>query len=275
MTAAADSDGGSLEPLLCARDLPIEVARRRAAAEVEHAEKEAFWQPRIDMHLEVYSAAVETLIEHHRQVADHTDLEIGSTTRWSATWELGGRCLAIARVVLHDARGGFCSESDGTLRALHEAVQILSAISFEQETALLRRWLAGKEVAQRDARKVVGRMQAFADERMRAAGVEPVEGDLPTLGLKIYGALSTSAHHQRGGFPEALAPALRQFAYGPHPDVERRAGHLNFVGELLEETVIVVGSAFATLHGGDYRDRVVVPLQDAMAQVRVDAPLPE
>jgi hypothetical protein len=67
---------------------------------------------------------------------------------------------------------------------------------------------------------------------------------------------------------------LRTFAYGPHPDPERRAGHVTFAGELLEEVVLVVGDAFRDIIGGDFYARAVQPIQATMVRVREEAPLP-
>lgn len=94
------------------------------------------------------------------------------------------------------------------MRALHEAVQLLNAISFHLEEDAVRRWLAGAWIRPAEAREIQGRKQALADERMRELGMEPEGGDLVQLGRDLYGSLSESAHHQRGGFRESVAPAL-------------------------------------------------------------------
>ena len=262
-----------LEPELRAADLSSDVIRKREIADAMHAAAEVHWQPRIDAHIAVYSGVVADLVEQHRDIADKTNLGIRDFTRWSAMWELSGRCLAISRVLLHDLRGGFCSEADGSLRALHEAVQLLDALSFHLEDDDLRRWLAGEWVRPADARAVQGRKSEFADERMREAGIEPHPGDIAELGKQIYSLMSSSSHHEREGFPESISIELRRFAYGPHPDAERRAGYLAYAGQLLEEVVLVVGSAFRDIIGGDYYVDVVRPLQERLERVREEYPL--
>lgn len=82
----------------------------------EHEVFDDHLQVRIDAHLNAYDGVIDALITTHKAIADRTDLEIGADTRWSAMWELAGRCLAVSRVVLHDLRGGFASEADGSLR---------------------------------------------------------------------------------------------------------------------------------------------------------------
>ena len=265
---------GELEPEIRAADLAADVAQNRLEAARLHGAADAEWQPRIDAHLDVYDEIVETLVGHHRDIADRTDIEIGADTRWSAIWEMGGRCLAISRVLLHDMRGGFCSESDGTLRALHEAVQLLSALSFYREDEAVRRWLAGDWVRPAEVREIQARQQELAIERMREAGIEPEGGDVAELGRQIYGAMSESTHHRRGGFPESISVPLRRFAYGPHPDAERRAAHLAFAGELLEEVVLVVGSALGEVIGGTVWQDIIRPRQARMERVRETHPLP-
>jgi len=264
-----------LEPEIHGAELSDDVRAARALAESSFGESEAYWRPSIEAHLAAYADSIDVLVGHHRDIADRTDIEIGADTRWSAIWELGGRCLAIARVVLHDMRGGFASEADGNIRSLHEAVQLLAAVAYFREDDALRRWLAGKWIRPAEVREIHERQQEYADDVMRQQGLEPEGGNLRELGAQIYSVLSTSAHHERGGFPESLSPKLRQFAYGPHPEAERQAAHLNYVGELLEEVVLVVGAAFRDIIRGDFYAEVVQPLQARLHEVRAAYPLPE
>jgi hypothetical protein len=259
---------GDIEPELQRRQLPGDVARLREAARAEQAMMDAIFRPAIEAHLEVYERVIGSLITTHRAIADDTDLEIRGDTRWSAIWELAGRCLAIARVVLHDLRGGFASEAAGSLRALHEAVQLLSALAFHEEEDAVRRWLAGEYVPPRDAREIQGRQQALALERMREAGIEPEGGDVVQLGRDIYSSMSEMAHHQRGGFLESISEELREFAYGPHPDARTRGSHVDFAGELLEEVLLVVGDAFADILDREYYREIVPPLQAELERIR-------
>ena len=245
----------------------------RAIADAQAARFDAELNPRIEMHLAVYQEVVNTLIDVHRVLADNSDLEMGVDTRWAAMWVMSGRCLAIANVLLHDLRGGFASEAIGTLRALHEASQLLSALAFHEEVEVVRRWLAGDFIRPREVRDVQGRKQAVALQRMAEAGVEPEGGDLVELGRGIYGLLSEGSHHQRSVMAESMSPALRRFAYGPHPDARNRASQVGYAGELLEEVIMVVGDAFADLLGRDLYAQQVRPLIVALERVREVAPL--
>jgi hypothetical protein len=108
---------------------------------------------------------------------------------------------------------------------------------------------------------------------MAEAGVEPEGGDVVALGRQIYSVLSEGSHHQRSVMAESMAPALRLFAYGPHPDASNRAIHVEYAGELLEEVIIVVGDALADILGRDFYAQRIRPLQEALARVREEAPL--
>jgi hypothetical protein len=262
-----------LEPPIHQQALPAGVAANRAAADAEAALLNPLAQPSIDRHIAIYQAAVDALVAVHRSIADGTDIEMRGYTRWSATWEMAGRCLAIGNVLLHDLRGGFASEAIGTLRALHEAAQLLSALAFHEEEEVLRRWLEGEYIPPRTARAVQGRKQALALERMQEAGIEPVGGDVVELGRQVYEVLSIGSHHRRAAMEESVAPVLRRFAYGPHPSVHVRAANVEFAGHALEEVVIIVGDSFADILGGDFYLEQVRPLIDAMNAVRAEAPL--
>lgn len=103
-----------LEPPIHERQLPDEVAALRQIADAHAAELDAAIQPLIERHIAVYQSAVDALIETHRALADETDMEMAAPTRWAATWEMSGRCLAISNALLHDLRGKFASEAIGT-----------------------------------------------------------------------------------------------------------------------------------------------------------------
>lgn len=215
------------------------------------------------------------LIATHRQIADRTDLDLVGDTRWAALWQMSGRCLSTALVLIHDLRGGFTSDSIGTARALFEAIQLLNALAFHDEEDAVRRWLAGEWVRPREARAVQVRQQELALERMQQLGVEPEGGDLDELGRELYSILSGPAHHERAGFQSSISAELREFVFGAHPSAARRAGHLAYCGHLIEEMVIVVGDAFAEMIGREYVEGTVRPLQRHMEAVRAQYPIEE
>lgn len=264
-----------LEPAIHAQALAAEVGELRALARAQAAHLDVELEPRIRRHIDVCQAAIDQLINAHRALVDETDIEVGAATRWAAIWEMSGRCLAISNVLLHDLRGGFASEAIGTLRALHEAAQLLSALAFHQEEDVLRRWLAGEYIRPREAREVQRQKQELALQRMAEAGVEPDGGDVVELGREIYRTLSEGSHHQRSVMAESVAPVLREFAYGPHPDARNRASQVDYAGELLEEVIIIVGDSLADIFGREFYVQRVRPLQESLASVRAEAPLSE
>jgi hypothetical protein len=266
-----------LEPPVRGRALPDEVADLREQVAEEHLRLEAIIQPNVDAHIAAYSETIEEVIEQHRNIAELTDIEIRANTRWSAIWELSGRCLAICRVVVHDLRGGFTSEAVGSLRALFEATVLLGAIAFHEEEEAVRRWLADEDggwVRPGHARSVMERKEALAKERMRAEGVEPEGRGLMEVGAEIYDLLSRPAHHRRGGFPETASSDLREFTYGPHPNPEVRAHHVDYAGELIETALLVVIDSLGDVIGRDYVREALPRMQGRLEGVRQQFPLP-
>jgi hypothetical protein len=267
---------GEREPEIEARELPPEVAELREQWAAEHERLDALWQPAIDAHIEALALEVETVIEKHKSIGDQTNVEISGEARPSAIWQLSGRCLAICRVVLHDLRGGFTSESVGSLRTLWEAAILLGAVTSEHEEELLRRWLADEDgawVRPGQARDAVERMEARQRERMREDGLELGRG-MAEGGDHIYDLLSKPAHHRRGGFPETSRVDLRVFTYGPHPNAEVRAHYVDYAGQLIEMALIFVIDGLAALVGRAYVGEALAPMQDRLERVRERFPLP-
>jgi hypothetical protein len=263
-----------LEPPVQPRELPHEVAVLRAQVAEEHRLLDAALQPNIDARIEVHAQEVERVIDVHRQIAERTDLEIRADTRWSAIWELSGRCLAICRVVLHDLRGGFTSEAIGSLRTLFEAMELLGAVTFHEDDDLLRRWLADEWIRPRDARLAVGRKEALARERMKEAGVEPPEVGAVEAGGDIYDLLSRPGHNRRGGSPETISLELREFVYGPHPNAERRALHLAYAEQLIETALLIVIDSLSDIVGREYARNALPAMKERLDRAREQFPLP-
>jgi hypothetical protein len=254
--------------------LPQDVLELRGRVAEEHRELDAMLQPRLDAHVATLAASVDEVIRTHRNIADHSDIEIRSDTRWSAVWEMSGRCLAICRVVVHDLRGGFTSEAVGSVRTLFEATTILGAVAFHEEEDLLRRWLAGEWIREREAREVVGRKEELGRARMREAGIEPEGRPVTETGGEIYDLLSRPAHNRRGGFPETVSVDLREFTYGPHPNAEVRAHHVEYASQLIETALLVVIDSFGDIIGRDYVREALPRLQTRLERVRREFPLP-
>jgi hypothetical protein len=262
-----------LEPPVETQRLSAEVADLREQVAAEHRILDSALQGRISAHLEGFAAEVDRLVEVHRRIAEETDIALRAETRWSAIWELSGRCLAICRVVLHDLRGGFTSEAVGSLRSLWEASILLAAVAYHAEEELLRRWLADEWVRPGQAREAVARKEALAQERMRKAGIEPEGRGVAELGGEIYDLLSRPAHHRRQGFPETIAVDLREFTYGPHPNAEVRARYVDYASELIETALIIVIDALAEVIGRGFARDALGPMQDRLNQIRETFPL--
>jgi hypothetical protein len=263
-----------LEPPIRPRELPEEVAALRQLVAEEHRELDANLQPSIDAHIAAYADAIDEVIAMHRQIGDSTDLQIRAPTRWSAIWELTGRCLAICRVVVHDLRGGFTSEAVGSLRALYEVAVLLGAVAFHEEEDAVRRWLEDEWIRPKETRAVMGRKEQLAWQRMREAGIEPVGRGLSEAGGEIYDVLSRPAHHRRRGFPETVSVDLREFTYGPHPNARVRAQYVDYAGELIETALLAVIDSLGDVIGRDYVRDALPRMQGRLETVREQYPLP-
>jgi hypothetical protein len=118
------------------------------------------------------------------------------------------------------------------MKPASQTVQLLAALALQVEDEAARRWLTGEWIRPKEARKIQGRKQELARERMAEAGIVPEGGYIVALGQQIYSHMSESAHHQRGGFLESRSVPLRRFAYGPHPDPTVRAGWVDYAGSV-------------------------------------------
>src|SRR6266540_3292455 len=92
------------EPPIRNRPVPSAVA----AARLENAAAEAnlvqLLQPRIEGNLGACQHALDVLVEQHRHVAEASDIDLETETRWVALWELSGRCLSVANLLLDELR---------------------------------------------------------------------------------------------------------------------------------------------------------------------------
>jgi hypothetical protein len=259
-----------LEPLVAPRDLPDEVRALRDLATVEFARRDRAIQPRIDAHLDAYAGAVERVVGIHRNIGSGTDLVIGADTRWSAIWELSGRCLAECRLVIHVLRGGFALESASNVRAMFEAMYLLSAVEFDDATA--RRWLTGAYVKPSKGRAVMAERERYARTRMPERDVEPAGGESDP-GPWLYDNMSKSAHHRRGPITGSISVDRREFAYGPHPDAAVRGREVANAGQMVEPALMVVVVALAWLVGSEGVLELIEEQKIEFERVRVEHPL--
>jgi hypothetical protein len=260
-------------PVIAPVDVAGAVAQARLAAADQRARLNEMIQPRIDGHLLVYDEILNELVEAHRNVADTMDFGFRGRTRWAAVWELSGRCIALSRCVMTQLRAGFASETVATLRSIHEAVNLLTLVRGPGEEPLLRRWLDGGQIGAQKVRETVHRLQRPITAELRGAGVN-VRGNQHELTAGVYERLSNVAHNTRLGFLESVSSELRSYAYGPHPDPVTRAVHVEYGGQLLEEVVLVVGSALATSFLGPAFIRDTIrPMVERLEAIREVMPI--
>ncbi len=263
-------DATDLEPPVALRDLPIEVQALRDLAVDEFRKRDRELQPHIDAHINAYEAAVQRLIAGHANIASQVDFALGGETRWSGIWELSGRCLSECRLLVHALRGGFALEAASNVRAVHDAMYLLRAVSCEDKTA--RKWLAGEYIRPKAARAVIADKQGSGRKRMKEAGLTPA-GDVTTSGAWLYDHFSQAAQHRRASVAVSVSVPRRAFDYGPHPDADVRAEQVLHIGHLIETALIVVTDTLADIVGRDDLAEVLAEQKEEFERVRLTHPL--
>lgn len=263
---------GDFEPEITQGPISAAVIQARAAHDALVTGLEAILQPRLEGHLLVLQQSIDRLAALHQAVLEESDIDLDAETRWAALWLIAGRCLALSNLFLAELRLGYTAETVGTIRVLDEAILLLHAITADEDGALVRRWLHGQTVMPRQARPVVGDLQAGVVAELADRGVE-VEGDIVELGRDIYGMLSKAAHNALPGFAESVSRPLRRFNYGAHPDPRQRAVYVDYGGEVIEGTIMGVGSALARFFGGEWYRDTIRPIQDELEAMRRALPI--
>jgi len=240
---ARSREESDLEPSIDQLDgVPREIARLRDASDRRNNELAEILTPRIEGQLLTLRTIIEELIAAHRRIGDTMDFGIEDDTRWTAVWEMSGRCLGLCNALLIQLREGFASEMVPTLRAIHEAGQLLTVLAGPGEEKLLRTWLEDNTyISASKARAAEARIAKPALELLKKEGITSV-GDQAALGQKGYDLLSKPAQNMRIGFAESIARGPRQFSYGPHPSPIQRAIHVGFGSQLIEEVAMRVAA---------------------------------
>jgi hypothetical protein len=300
MTQDAENEKpqSNLNVLARGRDLPDDIRRAREQAVALAEQRSRILQPRIDAHLKACRLALDAVEAAHQHIADGTDLDLLGDSRQAAVWVMAGRCIGLSRAVLVLLRDGFGAEAAAEARTLHEATRLLDALADEDEPELLERWLADDDkqwVRPWETREARERMRerleaalsegkrraeearraelaAQLEEAMRSAGMEQPRATVKAS-RTIYDVLSRIGHSRRSGVRDAVSLPLRQMATGPHPDPIIRAEYVEWSSHVIEEVVRSVGDACARFFGGDYYNRGVKPIIDALATVRDSHPL--
>ena len=149
-----------------------EVVKARKEQADAAANNRDIYEPRIETHLKAHRAALEHLRETHEFIADSYDFDVDGDTRYAAAWQMSGRCLGIAFLMVDSLQLGYTAELPHLARALHEADRLLDLFLMPDERALLRRWLNGGKVSPSDARKAEERFDATISQVMSEAGVD-------------------------------------------------------------------------------------------------------
>jgi hypothetical protein len=268
MTVSLDDQ--AFEPPIRWRRLPANVAALRIAVQGHDTLEALRLMPHIEANLAACRAAVDGLVAAHRDVGDCVDFDLNAETRWVAAWELSGRTLGLANLLIAELRAGFTAETGGTMRALHESSNLTALVANEPDEApLTRQWLRGRRVPQR--RTAVALREAYTrmTEEARSQGLE-MDHDPNVAGPigQIYGVLSSAAHSQRPGFKELVGRDARFFVYGPHPSFRVRSDWVDYASVLIEQIVLDVSAALMPFFGRGWYPAAVVPLIDELKRVR-------
>jgi len=268
----------SLEPPLNRTGGPsAEVIQARATQGSAAANNRDIYEPRIDAHLEAHRGALEFLRRTHESIADNYDFDVDGETRYAASWQMAGRCLGVALLMVDSLQLGYTAELPHLARALHEADRLLDLFLMPNEDDLLRRWLSGGKISPSDARKAEERYGATISQEMREAGIDD-EGNLNVgagLSRTMYSKLSEPAHHFRKWTEDAVAPDLRQMIVGPAEAWERRAATVASMVAVVEECILSVGDALAHFMPPGWWDEHIERYRKSFALLIKNQPLTE
>jgi hypothetical protein len=199
--------------------------------------------------LRFYAETLEWLAGHHAQFAENTTHDLAAAERANAMWKLSGESIAHAMALLRLLEHGFTGQAWPAMRAVHEAVRLLVAVTDAHEERIPRRWLADQQVKQEEARAAEQRSVARIAQEMRTAGFDPSSDDVESFTRQIYRGMSRAAHHQRSVVDEAIDHKARTFVYGADPRPDRRLAYAIFAGALVREVLLHVGEALNVLWG--------------------------
>jgi hypothetical protein len=264
-----NAEDNDLMPEIARRELPADVRRNREMqAAADEADRQRYEQT-INAHLTAFRIALDALEADHQRRGDELDFDLVADTRPAAMWQMAGRCIGIARLILDALALGYTAEVLHLARALHEADRLLDAFSDHDEGELLRTWLAdeGDEwVRPFHARKAQARFEQRLADAMTEEGKEERT-------RRLYDQFSRAAHHRRQWVQDAVAPELRTMLRGPTAAWARRAMTTAMVVGVVEEAVMSVGDALERFHGQGWYKQNVEPYIASFAVLRTEQPL--
>ena len=261
-----------LNPRLSPRDLAANIRCNRALQAVKDEQDRTRFEDVIAAHARTREMALDTLAEAHQASADRWDFELTRDSRPAAMWQMRGRCIGIARAILHLLAHGYAAELPHLGRALHEAVRLLDALGDPDEDELLRKWLAGRYVSPTEVRKAEQRRE----ERLAAAMTGEGRPELPrteALTRQIHKRLSQAAHHQRSAVQAEVAPLLRTMTTGVVA-WELRGRDAPMLLLLVGEAIDSVGGALERFHGPPWYAESIKPYKARFEALQQELPLP-
>ena len=268
-----DARDDDLMPRPNRRDLPNAVRRNRETqAATDERDRERF-EAAVEANITAHRLALDTLERAHQRLADELDFDLTGDTRLAAVWQLAGRCIGIARLMLDAFELGYTAEVLHLARALHEADRLIEIFTVPEEEDLLRRWLAGEWVRPGEVRAAEERFEQRLEEAMCAAGLPPLRRT-NELTRTVYSEHSEAAHHRRRWTQDAVISPLRTMIRGRTTHWLRRAGTTAALLPVVEECVMAIGSGLAVFYGPDWYERQVKPLLESFAAVGEAQPLP-
>jgi hypothetical protein len=267
-------DSNDLNPRVSRRKLPPRFARKRTMqAGTNEADRERY-EATIDAHLAAHMQALAFLAEEHQRIADSHDFDLVGDTRPAALWQMAGRCIGIARLILDAVGLGYTAEPVHLARVLHEADRLLDMFADPEESPLLQQWLDDEKwVRPASARKAEARFEQRLADAMAARG-EPELDRTKERTQRLYAEFSGAAHNRRRWVEDAVAPELRTMLRGPTTVWARRATTAAVMVAVVEEAVITVGGTLDLFLGEGWYRRNVTPHIAALSALRSKQPLP-
>jgi hypothetical protein len=280
------------EPAISAVELDPAIRALRVAWDRAAGPMNARWSKRAAPRIQTCQEVVNRLAEYHAQIVDRTDVDLSAPTRWVAILESTARCISLADALIDQLRQGYASETAGTARILHEALDLAVALAAGDE-AQAKSWLRGRQypvkLAQHERTAFFARLidDAEASVALDSAVAAHVAAAQEEMGVRLtdavdaihkisgrsYGMLSESAHNRRGGFADAIAVDLRRFSYGRHPDPGIRSHWIERGENLIEQACLDVPAALAEIVGVDAVREAALQLVNTINLARTRYPL--
>ncbi len=260
-------------PRITPRRLPVYIESKRVRqAATDTADRKRYEKP-INAHLAAQRMALDGLEHTHQQLADGYGFDLVADTRPAAIWQMSGRCIGIARLILDSVALGYTSEHLILIRSLHEADRLLDVFCDPDESGLLTRWLSDERtIKPSESRKAEQRFEERLGEWMTDEGLpELPRTEQPTR--ELYGKYSEAAHHRRTYVQDLVSSPLRQMLRGRATTWERRAVAAGIAAATVEEAVESVGGGLAFFYGTPWYEENIKPYIESFAALRLSQPL--